>query len=130
VTGISHGGRSGLWVVAGLVFLGVVATVLVDLYRTAAMAKTTERLTDELGFDYGTPYRDGREQLVITRVEAGKPMADAGLRPGDVLPAYSDTRDFFRDLARSRGSALSVAVQRDGGKMTAAVRVPVGPGQE
>ncbi|MEM9740880.1 MAG: RIP metalloprotease RseP [Pseudomonadota bacterium] len=60
-----------------------------------------------------------RNQIVISEVTDGKPAAEAGLQPGDVVThidgkLIQNTRDFLIPIQLGAGDALPITVRRDG----------------
>ncbi|MCK4298154.1 MAG: hypothetical protein KAX80_01410 [Planctomycetes bacterium] len=82
----------------------------------------------DLGFTLGTPFvkRNGLldEVIMVMQVEPGKPMAEAGAEPRDVILGYTDTRDFFDDLQESRAASFGILAARDGKTLRLVVSIP------
>jgi len=111
-------------VATALCVVALLIAVVTDLRRNAALGPVTNGLLQDLGFDYGTPYQHGHEVFVITKVEPGKAAARAGVQAGDLITGYADTRLFFGDLERSRGSPIVISLERGGKPIRVTVRVP------
>jgi S1-C subfamily serine protease len=101
-----------------------VVWVLLDSARYEAQRPIKEAIKRDVGFDYGTPYVDRVEVLMIKAVEPGKPAAAAGMQPGDIVIGYHDTRDLIDDLEHARGRSASLTVEREGRRLVLTVRVP------
>jgi S1-C subfamily serine protease len=113
-----------LVLVGVLVAVGLAVFVILDLRRNARVEEICRPLMAQVGFKCGTPHLNGREVFMITEAEPGKPMAEAGVRTGDLIQGYRDTRVFLEDLEKSRGGALTFDIEREGKRMRITVRVP------
>ncbi|MCS7062774.1 MAG: hypothetical protein NZM04_01780 [Methylacidiphilales bacterium] len=71
--------------------------------------KVGPKLEDSLGFKHGSPYVNGHEILLISKVVPGGIMERAGLRIGDV-PYGMGMDDFYKMLWEGRGSIVEVEV--------------------
>jgi len=75
-----------------------------------------------LGFAYETPYEDGNEIFVISRVDPGGLMEQAGLRVDD-RPQCS-IASLYERIVFGQGRDAEVPVRRAGRTITVTVRVP------
>jgi len=76
-----------------------------------------------LGFRYATPELPEGEPFLITRVEYGKAMYEAGLREDDRVQMGADT-DLYALLINNQGREVEFEVKRDGEIMTIKLVVP------
>jgi len=104
----------------------IAAAVVVVELEGRHYSEIAPALKSDLGFDHGSPYRDGREVFIIAVVEPGKPMAAAGALAGDrVLGSrYRSIPRFYFDLEKNRGASFTFEVEREGSVRTITVSVP------
>jgi regulator of sigma E protease len=107
--------RQRTWKRVSVIFAGPGANILVAVVLVAA------------AYMLGVP---GKATPVVRKVEAGKPAAVMGLRPGDEIVAVNGSQtltfdDVRRSIAASQGQPLSVMVLRNGETITLKTVRPV-----
>jgi regulator of sigma E protease len=96
--------RQRTWKRVAVIFAGPGANLLIAIVLVAA------------AYMLGVP---GNPTTVVRKVEAGKPAAVMGLRPGDEIVSVNGTDtykfdDVKRSIAKSHGRLLTVVVRRNG----------------
>jgi len=107
----------------------VVALAVLAAYHSHTASQWWEEVRPaveaDLGFRYGTPYKNGREVLMIVEVEPAGPVATAGVEEGYCVQGYRSVASFFRDLDNARGAEMELRMTRpDGTPVTVTVQVP------
>jgi S1-C subfamily serine protease len=115
---------AGWRLLAILLAAGLVTRIVLDMRRSWNVGRTIPALERDLGFELGTPYLEGKEVMMITRVQPGKPMAQAGAEARDIILGYTDSRDFYQQLDRSRGDSMQMTLARAGREVVVTLTVP------
>ena len=99
-------------------------TFFVIFYGEVTVSLIIEhKVNKQLGFSYATPDTPEGEIFEITRVDAGKIMEKAGLKPFDRVQ-MSATWDLYRLLIKNQGKEVTFSVIRDKKEVKIYVKVP------
>lgn len=106
-----------------LALLGLTIWVVRRHRQSMQTARLATAICNQMGVEYSTPWIQGREVIVVTRVDARGRMARAGVRVGDELHWRSLER-LCSDVIERQGKILVIAVVREGRKVTIRLRIP------
>lgn len=113
-------------IVLGIAIVGsatwFIRTVLILDRELEAHIRIIDDVNSQLGFEYGTPYEDGKEVFVITAIEPGMPMAEAGLEEGD-YPRCS-IASLYERIVFSQGKIVTIPIRRGEERMDIMLEVP------
>ena len=101
------------------------AILLMALFLTGMTTTliTIRQVNKQLGFSYATPHTPKGEFLVVTSVTAGKAMAEAGIKSGDIIQ-LNDVNDLYKLLIDNQGQRIIVPIVRDGKEFNVWVNIP------
>lgn len=81
------------------------------------------QVNEAMGFRYATPDLPEGELFLITQVEYGKAMFEAGLKEGDRVQMGA-VNDLYALLINNQGKVVEFEVKRDGKLLTIKLEVP------
>lgn len=105
-----------------LLFSGILLLTFFFTGMTLSLIKI-HQVNQQLGFRYATPETATGEHLIITRVERGKPMDEAGLRAGDRI-CLTAVDELYAMLVNNQGHEVEIPVLRDSIPEVIKVSVP------
>jgi len=77
----------------------------------------------QLGFQTDTPYEDGKEVFIISKIEPHNQMAKAGFMEGDHFP-FSSTTVLYKSIVFGQGKEIIIPVIRKNKKIKIKIQVP------
>lgn len=105
-----------------LIITGTVAGLLFILYMTIVLT-FQHQVNVQMGFNYGTPDTPEGELFVITRIDNGLPMNEAGLNEDDIIRT-SAVSDLYTMIYKNQGKEIIVPIKRNGSDLNIPVKVP------
>jgi len=105
-----------------LTFIAIFVALVFFTMLTCTLI-TQHQVNDKLGFNYATPDTPEGELFLITRVDEGKAMHQAGLRKGDEIRFWA-TQDLYKLLIRNQGRQVEIPVKRNGKALVIHLVVP------